>query len=120
MQTETCFDLRPWARAHEIRWRYEDSYRAEKVRAQRGDGRWYVELLCDRGYIYPWGDDDLLAYVCGTLAEHVRDRLLAAGAKPHQIGDGEAAVRFPSRLLPEAVRLLGGGIPKGKSLHPYS
>jgi hypothetical protein len=50
----TCIDLRPWAKANRYRWRYEESYLAERPE-NRGDGHWYVEVLCHNGLIYPKG-----------------------------------------------------------------
>ena len=54
----TCIDLRPWAKAKRYRWRYEESYHAEKPE-NRGDGRWYVEIVCRHGLIYPKGVNTL-------------------------------------------------------------
>jgi hypothetical protein len=70
-----CIDLRPWADAKRYRWRLEESYHAEKPE-RRGDGRWYVEILCQRGLIYPKGGDEILAFTsqrmhgiaCSSLA----------------------------------------------------
>jgi len=50
-----CVDLRPWAKANRYRFRLEESYGAESNTHVRGDGRWYVEILCKRGTIYPYG-----------------------------------------------------------------
>jgi hypothetical protein len=41
MSEPTCLDLRPWAKANRYRWRYEESYEAERPE-NRGDGHWYV------------------------------------------------------------------------------
>src|SRR5260370_29661435 len=57
-----CIDLRPWCEKHRYRFRYEDSYKAERDPETGGDGSWYVEVLCRRGLIYPWGADDLCPF----------------------------------------------------------
>lgn len=54
MNDPNCIDLRPWAKLHRYRWRYEESYGAEKPE-NRADGRWYVEVMCKYGLIYPKG-----------------------------------------------------------------
>jgi hypothetical protein len=68
-----CVDLKPWAKANRYRWRFEQSYQAENDLHVKGDGRWFVEVLCKYGLIYPKGGDTLLAYanrgVKGHLAE---------------------------------------------------
>src|SRR5215831_21347632 len=48
-----CVDLRPWAKANRYRYRLEESYQAENNAHVKGDGRWFVEVLCQRGLIYP-------------------------------------------------------------------
>ena len=100
-----CIDLRPWADAHRYRWRFEESYRAEREPATRGDGRWYVEVLCRRGMIYPAGSDELIAY---TATRGVLRKLLEldAAVGVHQHGDSEAAVRFPVALLDAVAGVL--------------
>jgi hypothetical protein len=60
MAEPTCIDLRSCAKQHRYRWRYEESYGAEKPE-NRGDGRWYVEIICRYGLIYPKGGATLLA-----------------------------------------------------------
>lgn len=100
----TCIDLRAWADKHRYRWRLEESYKAEKDPEARGDGCWYVEVMCKYGLIYPWGEGDLLAF---TDAMRILPQLLALeGVKVHQRGNGEAVVRFPERVLPHIARLL--------------
>jgi hypothetical protein len=74
VNTGECVDLREVARARGWRWRLEESYKAERDAATRGDGRWYVVILCKHGLIYPWGERDLLAY---TATRGVKARLLA-------------------------------------------
>ncbi|MBN2371770.1 MAG: hypothetical protein JXO72_14910 [Vicinamibacteria bacterium] len=99
-----CVDLREIAKARRWRWRYEASYKAEKNPEVRGDGRWYVELVCRRGTVYPYGGDELAAF---TDVKNVRNELLAiAGVMSHQVGDGESTVRFPVRLLDQVAGVL--------------
>lgn len=100
-----CIDLRETARPRRWRWRFEESYQAEQDPAVRGDGRWYVEIICRRGLIYPAGGDDLLAFtdVRGVAREL---RALGPEVRPHQSGDGETVVRFPSRLLDRVAEVL--------------
>jgi hypothetical protein len=50
-----CVDLRIWAKAHKYRYRFEESHQAESDPHVRGDGRWFVEIVCQRGLIYPAG-----------------------------------------------------------------
>lgn len=57
-----CLDLREWAKEHRYRFRLEESYRAENNMHIRGDGRWFVEVLCKNGLIYPKGGNTVLAY----------------------------------------------------------
>jgi hypothetical protein len=56
-----CVDLMPWAKANRYRYHLEESYRAEDNMHVRGDGRWFVEILCKHGLIYPKGGNMLLA-----------------------------------------------------------
>ena len=102
-----CYDLRPWALQHDgYDYRYEESFKVETDEAVRGDGRWYVELICRRGIVYPYGGDDLLAYVSSI---RLLPKLLAIdpAVSRHQVGDEEAVVRFPSRLLDRVATYLG-------------
>src|SRR6266508_4194782 len=61
-----CVDLQVWAKAKRYRYRLEESYEAESNSHIRGDGRWFVEVLCQNGLIYPCGGLYLLAYVTAT------------------------------------------------------
>jgi hypothetical protein len=106
-------DLRELARVRRWRWRFEESYQAERDPETRGDGRWYVEILCHRGRIYPWGEQDLLVY---TSTRGVKELLLALdpAVRMHQHGDTEAVVRFPEALLDRVAEIMrpkrmGGG-----------
>ena len=84
MAEPPCIDLRPWAKQHRYRWRYEESYGAEKPE-NRGDGRWYVEIICRYGLIYPKGGATLLAYATRGVKRHVAK----LGLELHQT-DGDA------------------------------
>lgn len=102
MMEPACIDLRPWAKAHRCRWRYEESYGAEKPE-NRGDGRWYVEVLCKYGLIYPNGGDTLLAYCSRGVKRHVA----GLGDVEHHQSDGDAEVlRFPESRLDEVAAIL--------------
>jgi hypothetical protein len=57
-----CVDLRVWAKAYRYRYRLEESYKAESNMHVKGDGRWFVEIVCKNGLIYPYGGTTLLAY----------------------------------------------------------
>src|SRR5215471_6251005 len=46
-----CVDLRPWAKANHYRYRLDESYEAEDNAHVKGDGRWFVEVLCQGGFI---------------------------------------------------------------------
>jgi hypothetical protein len=97
-------DLRELARVRRWRWHYEESYRAERDPAARGDGRWYVEIPCRRGKVYPFGGE-LVAWV---QRQEVLRELLALGPDVRivQRGDQEGAVRFPVRLLDRVAVVL--------------
>lgn len=97
-----CIDLRPWADSHRYRWRFEESYGAEKAE-NRGDGRWYVEVICKHGLIYPKGGNTLLAYSTVGTKQQVRK---IEGAEHHQ-WDGYCEVfRFPADKLDEVASIL--------------
>jgi hypothetical protein len=114
-----CIDLRVVAKDKHWKWRFEESYRAEKDPEARGDGRWYVEILCKKGLIYPWGNEDLLAF---TSTKGILAQLLSIGSeiRIHQHGNGEAVVRFPYTLLQKVAEVLlprrRGGNPSGPPL----
>ena len=98
-----CVDLRPWAKANRYRFRLEESYRVESSTHVRGDGRWYAEILCKNGLIYPYGGTQLLA--------HAKSRIAPAIAKlpgVHQYQtDGTARVlKFPLERLDEVAAIL--------------
>jgi hypothetical protein len=97
-----CIDLRPWARKNRYRWRYEESYRAEKPE-NRGDGRWYVEIVCRNGLIYPSGGSDLLAYAKAGVRKEIEKM---PDTRHHQ-WDGNAEVfRFPFTLVDQVAHIL--------------
>ncbi len=103
MNEPTCIDLRPWAKAKRYRWRFEESYQAEKPE-NRGDGRWYVEILCRYGLIYPKGSDTLLAYVSSGMKSKIQ--ALGADIEHHQSDGSNEVFRFPVRLLDEVAAIL--------------
>jgi hypothetical protein len=96
-----CPNLRIWAKAHGYRFRLEQSYQAERAE-HRVDGRWYVEVLCRYGLIYPCGETTLLAYATRGVKRH----LASMGLKRHQT-DGDAEVfKFPVERLDEVAAIL--------------
>jgi hypothetical protein len=98
-----CVDLRVWAKANRYRFRLEASYQAEDSSHVKGDGRWYVEVICRNGLIYPRGGLDLLAYAKGGVVSKVADLL---EVEPCQT-DGKARVfRFHVDRLDEVVAIL--------------
>ena len=113
MSEPTCMDLRPWAKEHRYRWRFEESYYGEKAE-HRGDGRWYVEILCHNGLIYPCGGETLLAYAKAGVVSAVES---LPGVKQHQT-DGRARVfAFPLECLDEVAAILK---PRRKRAHGAS
>lgn len=98
-----CVDLRLWANAHRYRYRLEESYRAESCQDARGDGHWYVEILCQNGLIYPYGGTILLAYATRGVKRHIA---ALDGVEHHQT-DGDAEVfSFPLERLDEVAAIL--------------
>ena len=95
-----CVDLRPWAKTNRYRWRFEESYKAETDAATRGDGRWYVEVLCRNGLIYPCGGVMLLAYAKSGVVSRVADVVL------HQTDGGARVFKFPVERLDEVAAIL--------------
>jgi hypothetical protein len=102
MPDPICYDLRLWADGYRYRWRFEESYYAEKPE-NRGTGAWFVEIICKYGLIYPYGGATLLAYANGGVKRHIRS---IAGAVHHQT-DGDAEVfRFPLTQLDAVAAIL--------------
>jgi len=97
-----CVDLRPWAKDNRYRYRLEESYKAESNGHVKGDGRWFVEVLCKYGLIYPKGGDILLAYVTSGVKRH----LAAMGLEHHQHDGNNEVFRFPVSRLDEVAALL--------------
>ncbi len=98
-----CVDLRLWAKANRYRFRLEESYRAESFPHVRGDGRWYVEILCKSGLIYPYGGTQLLAHAKSRTASAIAK---LPGVHPYQT-DGTARVfKFPVECLDEVAAIL--------------
>src|SRR5262249_42405428 len=63
----------------------------------KGDGRWFVEIVCQRGLIYPAGGLDLTAY---TKSVHAwRELLEVEGISKKQEASGEWRCRFPLSQL---------------------
>ena len=98
-----CVDLRPWAKANRYRFRLEESHRAENNQHIKGDGRWFVEILCKNGLIYPHGGTNLLAYAKSRIAPAIAK---LPGVYPYQT-DGTARVyKFPIERLDEVAAIL--------------
>jgi hypothetical protein len=102
MAEPACFDLRPWAAANRYRWRFEESYSAEKPE-NRGDGRWFVEILCQHGLIYPKGGDTLLAYATCGVKRHISQ---IKGAEHHQSDGKDEVFSFPLERLDDVAAIL--------------
>ena len=98
-----CVDLRVWANAKRCKCRFEESYQAESNPHVRGDGRWFVEILCRHGVIYPFGRLDLLAYVHRGLVSAVAN---LDDIRLHQQDDGSCVFRFPLERLEELAAIL--------------
>lgn len=99
-----CVDLRVWAKAKRYKFRLEESYKAEDNAHVKGDGRWFVEILCQNGLIYPYGGATLLAYAKAGVAGRVAE--LGADIQPHQ-NDGKARVfKFPVERLDQVAAIL--------------
>jgi hypothetical protein len=98
-----CVDLRVWAKANRYRFRLEASYQAEDSSHVKGDGRWYVEVICRNGLIYPRGGMDLLCYTKSGAVLTIAELL---EAEPVQT-DGKARVfRFHVDRLDEVAAIL--------------
>ena len=112
-----CVDLRPWANNNRYRWRFEESFRAERDPELRDDSRWYVEVLCRRGLLYPHGDDLVCAWVESSYARRELLRL-DPSIQPRQLGDSETTFLFPSRLLDAVAAVLRPKRKPGRSATP--
>jgi hypothetical protein len=104
-----CVDLRVWASARRYRTRLEDSYQAETDSDVKGDGRWYVEVPCRYGLIYPWGGDVLVAWIGSYQARIRLDALFGASRSegpinPETVWSRE--YRFPTSRLDEVAAVL--------------
>jgi hypothetical protein len=100
-----CVDLRVWAKAKRYKYRLEESYEAETNAHIRGDGRWFVEILCRHGLIYPCGGLHLLAYVKRGLVSDIA-QLGADDVRLYQKDDGPCVFRFPLERLEEVAAIL--------------
>ena len=98
-----CVDLRPWVKANRYRFRLEESYRAESSTHVRGDGRWYVEILCKNGLIYPYGGTQLLAYAKSRIAPAIAK---LPGVHPYQTDGTARGLKFPVEHLDEIAAIL--------------
>ena len=99
-----CVDLRPWAKANRYRYRLDESYQAENNAHVKGDGRWFVEVLCQCGLIYPAGGLDLAAY---TKSVHTwRELLEVEGISKKQEASGEWRCRFLLSQLDAVAAIL--------------
>ncbi|HWO41498.1 MAG TPA: hypothetical protein VNO43_06810 [Candidatus Eisenbacteria bacterium] len=99
-----CIDLRHWAKANRYRYRLEESYQAESDSHVKGDGRWFVEVLCKNGLIYPYGGRTFLAYTKAGVAKAIA--ALGPDIEPYQT-DGNARIfKFPVERLDEIVAIL--------------
>jgi hypothetical protein len=99
-----CIDLRPIAKAKRWKWRYEESFKVERAE-NRGDSRWYVEILCKYGLIYPWSETHLAAYGKARKALEIMPfHRPLVGWK--QAGHGEARVVFEFERLDEVAAIL--------------
>ncbi|MBI2367122.1 MAG: hypothetical protein HYV01_19290 [Deltaproteobacteria bacterium] len=99
-----CVDLRGWAKENRYRYRLEESYKAESNGHVRGDGRWFVEILCRHGLIYPAGGPDLLAYASRGVVSKILD--LGPDIRHHQYDGGARVFRFPVSRLDEVAAIL--------------
>jgi hypothetical protein len=92
-----CMDLRLWAKANRFRWRFEDGYRAGE-----DDDKWFVEVVCQYGLIYPKGGNILLAYANRGVKHHLAE----LGLDRYQT-DGSAEVfKFTVERLDEVANIL--------------
>jgi len=99
-----CVDLRDWAKDNRYRYRLEESYGAESDGHVKGDGRWFVEVLCRYGLIYPAGGSDLLAYCNRGVVSKISE--LGPDIRLHQYDGGAKVFRFPVSRLEEVAAIL--------------
>lgn len=99
-----CMDLRVWAKSNRYRYRLDESYKVESNSHVKGDGRWFVEILCKNGLIYPDGGLRLLVYSKSGAASEIAK--LGADIALHQ-SDGRARVfKFPAERLNDVAAIL--------------
>jgi hypothetical protein len=94
----TCIDLRPWAKEHRYRWRWEESRRLGE------DDPLLVEVVCHNGLIYPSGGTILLAYVKGGVVNRVAE--LGPDLQPYQTDRKNRVFKFPIERLDEVAAIL--------------
>lgn len=105
-------DLRVWAKANRYRTKLEESYAAETDAHVKGDGRWYVEVPCKRGKLYPRGGDTIVAWT-NSYATRVKLDALAGLKASRTEGPTESSgtvwsreFTFPSSMLDEVAELM--------------
>jgi hypothetical protein len=69
----------------------------------RGDGRWFVEVLCQNGLIYPYGGRTLLAYAKGGVVNRVAE---LPDLQPYQTDGKNRVFKFPVERLDEVAAIL--------------
>jgi hypothetical protein len=67
-------------------------------------GRWFVEVPCRNGLIYPYGGTILLAYAKGGVLNRVAE--LGPDLQPHQTDGKNRVFKFPIERLDEVATIL--------------
>ena len=98
-----CFDLRPWAKKHGYKTQYDPSYYAETNAEAKGDGRWYVEIPCKYGLIYPMGGNRLQVYFSSRLEDKIK---AIYGAFPKNSDPGARVYIFPVSELEKVAGIV--------------
>ena len=98
-----CVDLRVWARANGYRYRLEESHQAESNIHVKGDGHWFVEILCKNGLLYPCGGTTLLAYAKLGVASDIAK---ITDTHQHQTDEKARVFKFPLERLGEVAAIL--------------
>lgn len=98
-----CIDLRPYCKKNNYKWRYEESYKVEPSKEVKGDGRWYVEVLCKYGLIYPYGGKYLLAYSSRGKKNLIKK---LPNVTHHQYDYNNEVLKFPEELLDKIASIL--------------
>jgi len=95
--------LRYGRKAHRYQYRLEESYKIETNAHVRGDGRWFVEILCQNGLIYPHGRTVLLACAKAGVCPNVSK---VADTDTHQTDNKAHVFRFPLERLDQVAAIL--------------